>query len=128
MKKQKQEGVKRSHRVAEQVRLELTMMMSRGRIRDPRAKDVVISDVKVTDDLQHARVYVRTLHEANEQKREEVVTALTKAAGFVRREIGQTLKLRYTPTIQFFWDEVVDSAMKVERLLYEIEQEGAANE
>ena len=88
----------------------------------------MISDVKVTDDLQHARIYVRTLNEANERQRQEVVAALSKASGFVRREIGQRLKLRYTPTIQFFWDEVVDSAMRVERLLYEIGQEDVERE
>ncbi len=111
---------KRSVRVAERVRAEVMDLLLRGSIRDPRVKDVLVSEVRVTDDLGHARVYVRTLQPADERRRVEVVKGLEHAAGFIRREVGATLGLRYTPAFQFFWDSVMDSALQIESVLAEI--------
>jgi ribosome-binding factor A len=111
---------KRSVRVAERVRAEVMELLLRGAIRDPRVKDVLVSEVRVTDDLGHARVYVRTLQPSDEKRRVEVVKGLDHAAGFIRREVGAKLGLRYTPAFQFFWDSVMDSALQIESVLAEI--------
>jgi ribosome-binding factor A len=75
-------------------------------------------------DLRSARVYVRLL-EANHdaRRRAQLVDALHRASGMLRREVTQRLRLRYAPELRFTYDEGVDDATRVERLLAEIEAE-----
>jgi len=98
-------------------------LMLRGSVRDPAAKDVVVSAVRMTDDLSIARVYVRVLEEIDSDRQDLVVEALQRASGFLRREIGQRLHLRHVPSLEFYWDEVVDSALRIESILDEIREE-----
>jgi ribosome-binding factor A len=113
-------GFRRADRVAEQVRSELTELLLRGSVHERAVEDVVISAVRMTDDLSIARVYVRVLGEIGPERQEAVVDALGRAAGFLRREIGHRLKLRRVPTLEFYWDDVVDSALRIESILDEI--------
>jgi ribosome-binding factor A len=98
-------------------------LMLRGSVRDPAAKDVVVSAVRMTDDLSIARVYVRVLEEIGSDRQDAVVEALGRASGFLRREIGQRLQLRHVPKLEFYWDEVVDSALRIESILEEIRED-----
>ena len=98
-------------------------LMLRGSVRDPAAKDVVVSAVRMTDDLSIARVYVRVLEEIDTDRQEGVVAALGRASGFLRHEIGQRLQLRHVPKLEFYWDEVVDSALRIESILQEIRED-----
>lgn len=118
-----QKGFRRADRVSERIRSELMELMLRGGVRDPAAKDVVVSAVRMTDDLSIARVYVRVLEEIDSDRQEAVVDALRRATGFLRREIGQQLQLRHVPKLEFYWDEVVDSGIRIESILEEIRQE-----
>ena len=119
-------GHKRSSRVAERVRSELTDMFIRGQVRDPRVANIVVSAVRVSDDLGTARIYVRTLQEVDADAADGVVEALQGATGFIRRELGQRLGLRYVPALKFFWDDVVDAGQRIESLLQEIGDPEAA--
>jgi ribosome-binding factor A len=98
-------------------------LMLRGSVRDPAAKDVVVSAVRMTDDLSIARVYVRVLEEIDSDRQDRVVEALRRASGFLRREIGHRLQLRHVPSLEFYWDEVVDSALRIESILDEIRED-----
>jgi len=98
-------------------------LMLRGSVRDPAAKDVVISAVRMTDDLSIARIYVRVLEEIDADRQELVVEAMQRAGGFLRREIGQRLQLRHVPSLEFYWDEVVDSALRIESILEEVRED-----
>ncbi|MFW2388152.1 MAG: 30S ribosome-binding factor RbfA [Polyangiales bacterium] len=118
-----QKGFRRADRVAERIRSELMELLLRGSVRDPAARDVVVSAVRLTDDLSIARVYVRVLEEIEAERQEAVVEALRRASGFLRREIGQRLQLRHVPTLEFFWDDVVDSALRIESILDEIRED-----
>lgn len=113
----------RAARVGEEVRRELMSLVMRGRLKDPATKDVVVSAVTVTNDLQIATVYVRTLDEATDRRKERLVAGLERAAGFLRRELGKTLELRRTPELRFEWDASIDQGSRIERLLDEIRQE-----
>jgi ribosome-binding factor A len=115
-----QKGFRRADRVAERIRSELMDLLLRGAVHEPAAKDVVVSAVRVTDDLGIARVYVRVLDEIGPERQEDVVNALARASGFIRRELGHRLQLRYVPTLEFFWDDVVDSALRIESILGEL--------
>ncbi|MGB5192644.1 MAG: 30S ribosome-binding factor RbfA [Polyangiales bacterium] len=118
-----QKGFRRADRVAERIRSELMDLLLRGSVHEPAAKDVVVSAVRVTDDLSIARVYVRVLEEIGADRQESVVEALRRATGFLRRELGHRLQLRHVPTLEFFWDDVVDSALRIESILDEISEE-----
>ncbi len=118
-----QKTFRRADRVSERIRSELMDLMLRGSVRDPAAKDVVVSAVRMTDDLSIARVYVRVLEEIGTDRQDAVVAALGRAGGFLRREMGQRLQLRHVPKLEFYWDEVVDSGLRIESILEEIREE-----
>ncbi len=120
-------GFRRADRVAERIRAELMELLLRGAVRDPAARDVVVSGVRVTDDLSIARIYVRVLEELGPDQQEKVVEALKRAGGFLRRELGHRLQLRHVPSLDFFWDEVVDSALRIESILDELREESGAS-
>lgn len=118
-----QKGFRRADRVSERIRSELMELLLRGSVRDPAAKDVVVSAVRMTDDLSIARVYVRVLEEIGPDRQDAVVEALGRASGFLRRELGQRLQLRHVPSLEFYWDDVVDSGLRIESILHEIKEE-----
>jgi ribosome-binding factor A len=118
-----QKGFRRADRVSERIRSEIMELMLRGSVRDPAARDVVVSAVRMTDDLSIARVYVRVLEEIDSDRQDAVVEALDRASGFLRREIGQRLQLRHVPKLEFYWDEIVDSALRIESILDEIRED-----
>jgi ribosome-binding factor A len=117
-------SVKRAVRVAERIKTELSSLLLRGAVHDPRAEGAIVTDVKVSDDLGHARVYVRLLVDADEKRQKALVRALSSAAGFLRREIGKTLETKKTPDLVFFWDEGMEHALRVESILNDLRREG----
>ncbi len=110
----------RSNRVGEQMKKELGEIISR-KIKDPRIGFVTVTDVRVSGDLQIAKVYISVL--GDEEKRENTLKGLAKAKGFIRSEIGQRIRLRKTPEILFEFDESVDYGNRIETLIHEINQE-----
>lgn len=115
--------VKRSDRLGELIRQELSQLLLRGEIRDPRTRGAIISAVRVTDDLGQARVYVRLLGEASDAQKEDLVDALTRASGMLRRTLAPALRVKAVPTLTFFWDESIDRGVRMEQLLREIAEE-----
>ena len=115
-------GVKRATRVAGRIQEELAAAV-RG-LSDPRLTDVVVARAEVTDDLQSAKVYVRhTLGATSEQQR-AMLRGLEAASGRLRKEVAQALKLRYAPTLRFYYDEAQDAVQRIEELLQEVKREG----
>lgn len=94
-------GFARTDRVAEQIRRELAILL-RERVKDPRVGTVTLLAVEVSRDLAHAKVWFDMLDASHAQ---ETQASLNHAAGFLRRELGHLLKLRVTPTLQFFYDD-----------------------
>lgn len=112
---------KRADRVAERLRAELMDMLLRGEVRDPAASAAFVTNVALTDDLQNARVYVRSVTDGADP--DAIVRGLQRAAPYIRRELSPRLQLKYLPQLKFFWDEGVDRAARVEALLDEIRDE-----
>ena len=113
----------RVRRVEEGVRTELASLVA-NELGDPKASGAIISRVEMTADLRTARVYVRLLEGGDVPgRRREVVEALKRAGGLLRREVTQRLSLRYAPELRFFYDEGVEKVDNIERLLAEIEME-----
>jgi ribosome-binding factor A len=115
---------KRSDRVAARLQSELMDFIIRGGVRDPSLSDLYVTQVAVTDDLRHARVYFRlTRPDVDAKQQEAAMRALGGARGHIRRELGPRLQLKYMPDLVFFWDEGVDRAARVDAVLDELERE-----
>lgn len=110
----------RPNRVGEQMKKELSDIIGR-KIKDPRIGFVTVTDVQVTGDLQQAKVYISVL--GDEQQREDTLKGLAKAKGFIRSEIGQRIRLRKTPEIQFEFDESIDYGNRIETIIHEINKQ-----
>ena len=113
----------RPERVADQIRAEVTEMIARE-LHDPGVGFVTVTRVQVSPDLQHARVYYTSL--GDETARRNSAQALGRASGFIRRQIGQRLRLRRAPEVHFHVDESIGHQDRVEQLLKEIADEQAA--
>lgn len=93
-------------------------------VSDPRMKDLTITGVEVTDDLRLARIYFVEM--GQDACRPETRQALEKAKGFLRRELGKRLELRYVPEVVFFFDPSFAYGSRIERILAGIRTEGEA--
>ena len=90
-------------------------------LEDPRVQRVTVTDVRVTENLRDASVFVTV--EGTEAEKAEAMKALQKAAPYVRRQLGTALNLKYTPELHFVRDTVEEAATRVEVLLSEIKTE-----
>ena len=108
---------KRATRVADQIRMEVADILMR-KVRDPRLQAVTVTEVSVTNDLRLARVYFTSGLDGAPDR--EIAEGLTKAAGFIRSELGQRLELRYTPELVFFKDVSGPRGDRVLALLDEV--------
>jgi ribosome-binding factor A len=115
----------RPNRVADQLRAEITDLISRE-VHDPGIGFLTVTHVKVTPDLQGARVYYTTL--GDDKARRESQRALQRAIPFLRRHIGRRLRLKRVPELEFFFDESVERGDRVEQILQEISAERRSHE
>ena len=85
-------------------------------LKDPRVQDTMISitHVEVTPDLRYAKVYASFLQE---EKAAEALKGLKSASGFLRRELGRSLQLRYTPELQFIGDDSIQQGAHILEVL-----------
>ncbi|HVF55326.1 MAG TPA: 30S ribosome-binding factor RbfA [Pyrinomonadaceae bacterium] len=112
--------MRRPEKVAELIREEVIQIVGYD-LDDPRVASVTVTDVRVSDNLRDAKVYVTA--EGTEEERTAALVALRKAAPYVRRQLGTSLNLRFTPEIHFVRDTVEESAARVEELLVKLEEE-----
>ena len=112
---------RRVQRFNELLRQELSTLLVR-RVRDPRLSAVTITEVDVTADLRIAHIYVSVLDD-DEDTRQEVLHSLHGAAGFLRRELAQCLKVRHTPELVFRMDESTQYGQHIDELLAQIRRE-----
>ena len=103
----------RSHRVAEQILRELSEVI-RDEVKDPRLGPVTVTQVDLSPDLRHAKVYVSFLTAEDSDER---LAILRGAGGFLRRELGRRLVMKRLPELRFFYDESFDRAERLERLI-----------
>ena len=104
---------KRSERVAGQLRRDLARLIQQE-IKDPEVGFVSLSDVEVTRDLSHAKVFI-TVFEP--EKAEESLKALTRASTFLRSRLSQELRLRHVPELHFVHDDSVEQGSHIDELI-----------
>jgi ribosome-binding factor A len=107
---------KRIARVNEQIRRELTYLLQRD-VRDPRIGIVTVTAVETSPDLYHAKVFYSVM--GSDEDRASAAEGLRAAAGFLRTEIGRRMHIRRAPELHFSYDDTLQHAMHIERLLQE---------
>jgi ribosome-binding factor A len=107
----------RSARVGEKIREELSLLLLR-RVNDPGLTPVTVTEVSVTKDLRIAHVNYSAL--VAPEERPAVAKALRRSSGFLRRELGHLLGLRYAPELQFHYDDSFDRGARIDAILRDI--------
>lgn len=102
----------RSQRVAEQLRRELADLLQ-FEVKDPHAAKVTLTEVEVSGDLAHAKVFFVT----QEHEAEAAAAALARAAGFLRSQLSHRLMMRTVPQLHFTYDESLDRGMRLSHLI-----------
>jgi ribosome-binding factor A len=104
----------RSQRVGDLILREVSDLLLR-KVKDPRVREVTLTEVKVSRDLRNAYIYYSTFR--HDEQKEQVQAGFESSKGFIRKEIGARLRLRYIPTIQFIHDISLEYGERMERLL-----------
>ncbi|MDD3813947.1 MAG: 30S ribosome-binding factor RbfA [Desulfocapsaceae bacterium] len=111
---------KRSVRVAEAIRNELSMLLL-TKACDPKLAEVGISRVELADDLKYARIFFTV--PGDKQQQVSAKEGLQRAKGFMRSHLAKVINMRYTPELQFVYDQQVEKVVAIEKLLQEIANE-----
>ncbi len=115
---------KRSEKVADLIQKEISEMLLKS-IKDPRIGFVTITRVSVSEDCRFAKIYFSVAGTLEE--REKSIKGLESAKGYVRKELGRRIRLRYTPDIVFQFDPSIEYAIHMEELIQSIHPKGEAN-
>lgn len=113
----------RPERVGEEIRQEISLALARE-VHDPGIGFVTITRVKMSPDLQQARLYYTII--GDEKARRETAKGLERAKPFLRRHVANSIRLRRVPELTFEFDRSVEHQDRVEQLILEIEQERKA--
>jgi ribosome-binding factor A len=111
----------RPDRVGDLIREDLSTLLTRGEVHDPDIGFITLTTVKVSPDLQLARVFYTSLGDA--VSRQKTARALERATPFLRRQIGQRLRLRRVPVLDFRFDESVGHQDRIEQILRDLKTE-----
>lgn len=107
----------RIDRISEEVKKELSSVIRD--MKDPRLPDMVsVVTVRVTKDLRYAKAYISVF--GNEETRKGAIDALTAASGYIRKEIGHRINLRYTPEFTFVSDDSIEYGAHINEILKEL--------
>ena len=104
----------RMRRVNEAVREVLSGHIGED-LKDPRIGFVTVTGVETSPDLRHARVYVSVL--GSDEEKDAALEGLRSSAGFLQSKVGQELRMKRTPTLEFHYDDSIDRGMRISELL-----------
>lgn len=106
---------KRSDRVADSIVKEVSQMIVKGEIRDPRLSSVFITGIKVVDNLSIAEIFFTVMESTGDK--EQALKGLQSAKGFIRGRLAKRLKMRRIPELKFSFDSALEEGYKVDDLL-----------
>lgn len=115
-------GYKRAARVGDLILKEISQMILKGEVKDPRISSVVLTGIELADDLSFARVFF-TVMDSDNVNTEDVLAGLESASGFIKRELSKRLHLKKIPNLRFEFDSSLNEGWKIERLLKEVKGE-----
>lgn len=111
---------RRIARVEELLKRELSAILQRG-LKDPRIGFVTVSRAKVSADLRHAKVFISVMGE--DEARKKTMEGLASASGYIQRELGNRVKMKFLPRLEFVLDDSVDYGFHIMEILEKIEAE-----
>ena len=111
----------RMRRVNEAVREVLSAHITED-LKDPRIGFVTVTGVETSLDLRHARVYASVL--GSDEQKSEALEGLRSSAGFLQAKVGEELRMKRTPTLEFHYDDSIDRGMRISKLLDDTEGQG----
>lgn len=106
----------RTQRVADFIKQELALLIQQE-VRDPRLGIVSVTDVEVSRDLSHAKVFVTEIGKESEQEADDSIKVLNNAAGFLRSQLARSNNARTTPRLRFYFDSSVGRGQKLSALI-----------
>lgn len=114
----------RAERVGGLIQKTLSEILTKS-IKDPRLRSVSITGVKMTGDLKLAKIYFVT--SGHFTTREEASAGFSKAHGYIRNTLAQALELRYIPELKFFYDDSIEYAVHIERVIKRLHNENESD-
>lgn len=117
--------MRRAEKMAEALREEIAEVVG-FELEDPRVEAVTVTDVKVSEDLRDAKVYV--LVEGSEDEIKKALTTLQHAAIYVRQQVAMNLSLRHAPHLFFVRDTAEENASRVGEILQDLKSKGEFEE
>lgn len=118
-------NIKRINRISEEVKKVISEMIYNG-LKDPRISSMItVTSVEVTRDLSYANIYISVL--GDKKAKEEALEGLSSAKGFIRKEIGSKIDLRYVPEPIFHLDESIEKGMYMSKLIKEVTEQDELN-
>ena len=117
--------MRRPERLAETLRAEITEIVG-YELDDPRLLSVTVTDVRVSDNLRDAKIFVTIQGSENEIK--EALKALQHATTFIRQQVALNLDLRHAPHLNFVRDTVEENATRINEVIQELTQKGEFKE
>lgn len=111
---------KRVHRVEELLKEEISEILLKE-VKDPRIGFVSLTDVEVSGDLRHAKIFVSVY--GTDQEKEETMQGLKQATGFIRKLVGDRIKIYHTPEIIFRYDDSIEHGVYISNLIKEVRKE-----
>ncbi len=109
----------RSEKVREFIKEQVSDIIQH-QLKDPRVGFVSVTDVEVSADLRHAKVFVSVLGDA--QAKTDTMAGLESAQGYIRGELGRRLQMRFAPEVIFRLDESIERGTRVVTLIREVTQ------
>lgn len=109
---------KRSDRVRDLILREVSKMITQGEVKDPRLSGAVITSVKLSDDMGHAKIFFTPLTEGMETAR--MKEGFKSSAGFIRAKLAERLKLKRVPKIEFEFDSFLRDTHRVDDIIKDL--------
>jgi ribosome-binding factor A len=116
---------KRAIRVGELLREEISHIILRE-MKDPRIGFVSVTDVEVSGDLRHAKVFISVY--GTETEKEETMQGLQKARGYVRKLVGDRIKIHHTPELLFRYDDSIENGVHISEIINDLKENGEIKE
>ncbi len=118
-------GFDRIDRVSEEIKRELAGIIRE--LKDPRICELIsVIAVNVTKDFKFAKAYISVM--GSEEEKKNSIAGLNSAAGFIRREVGQRVQLRYTPQFTFVLDNSIEYGAHISKVLTDLDNKTEAKE
>ena len=113
-------------KISDRIRQELSEMLVKQEIHDPRLLGVTITDVKIDRELAYASIYVSAIEGSSRSK--EILNGFKSANSFIRKLLSERIELRSFPRLRFYWDPTPERADRIEQLFAQMHEEDKEND